>query len=110
MGIIRGCSSAPRDGYGPCTQRLVKALTNCPRVLTAAFSRDHALGRQALDLRLRVAELGEHLGGVLAEGGWDAAQARLGALHTDRRGHALVPILFDDIAAVDGVRAGQSLV
>src|ERR1700723_2034191 len=47
---------------------------------------------------------------MLAEGGRDAAQARLAATHADRRGHALVPVLLHDIATVDVVGAGQGLV
>src|SRR5581483_3343626 len=71
---------------------------------------DHPFGDHRINIAVGVAELGKHLAGVLAEFRWGAAQARPGAVEADRRGHALVPILLDHIAAVDGVRIGQRLV
>src|SRR3954469_1695813 len=47
---------------------------------------------------------------MLAEARRCAAQRRLAAPKTDRRGDALVPILFDDIATMERVGAGQRLV
>src|SRR5690348_9408041 len=47
---------------------------------------------------------------MLAELGRGTAQARFAALQPDRRSNALVPIPCDDIAAVNGVRAGQGLI
>src|SRR6201999_904541 len=71
---------------------------------------DCATFDQRVDLAAAVAELAEHLPGVLAELRRRAAQARLAALHADRRGDALVPVFGDHIAAVDGVLIGQRLV
>jgi len=47
---------------------------------------------------------------MLAEGRRCITQARLVALEAHRRRHALVPVLGDDIAAMDGVLIGQCLV
>src|ERR1700752_360384 len=71
---------------------------------------DHAFGDQRVDLASGVAELAEHFGGMRGKFRRDAAQARFGPLHPDRRGDALVPVLCDDIAAMDGMRVVQRLV
>src|SRR5579871_1113509 len=71
---------------------------------------DRAAGDQRVNLATGVAELAEHLPGVLAELRRRAAQARLAALHADRRGDALVPVPGDHIAAVNGVVVGQRLI
>src|SRR5713226_7280601 len=61
---------------------------------------DHALGDQGIDLVPGVSEFGQHLGRVLAEFRRDVAQACLGAFEPDRRCDPLVPVLFDDVAAM----------
>src|SRR5258708_39219778 len=71
---------------------------------------DHARGEEGVDLAPGISELAQHFGGMLAEIRRHAAQAGLAALQADRRGHPLVPVLFDDVAAMDGVGAGQRLV
>src|ERR1700687_6355444 len=71
---------------------------------------DHALGEEGVDLAPGISELGQHLGRVLAEIRRHAAQAGLAALHADRRGDPLVPVLFDDVATMDSMGAGQRLV
>src|SRR5258708_23644240 len=80
------------------------------RLTLALGAAHHSLLHQRVDLALRIAELGEHLGRVLAEFGRRAAQARLAAFQTDGRSDPFVPILFDHIAAVEGVRVGQRLI
>ena len=47
---------------------------------------------------------------MLAELRRNVAQGRFAAREADRRGDPLVPIFCDDIAAMDGVGAGQRLV
>src|SRR3954452_2853216 len=71
---------------------------------------DSALLDHRVDLGPGVAEFAQDLGGVLAEFRRQAPQARLAAVEPDRRRHALVPILLDNIAARDRVRVGQCLV
>src|ERR1700746_2671822 len=80
----------------------------CP--LSLAVLAHNALGNHLVDITVGIAELGQHLAGVLAEFGRGAAQARFGAVKPDRGSDALVPILLDDVAAVDRVRIGQRLV
>ena len=84
-------------------RRIAPGRCRAQRIAQRLRSRaaDHAAGDQGLDLASGIAELAEHLGGVLAEFRRRAAQARLGALEPDRRGDALVPILFDDVAAME---------
>src|ERR1700728_4180202 len=98
--------------------RLFKRLWNRPNPAkspagSSAFTlgaANEALGDQRVDLAVRVAELLQHFSGVLAEFWRNAAQARLAAVETDRRSHAFVPVLFEDIATMDGVSIGQGLV
>src|SRR6516164_10800070 len=71
---------------------------------------DRTACNHRIDLAPRIAELAEHLDRVLAELRRQAPQARLAALHADRRGDALVPIPGYDVAPIDGVLVGQRLV
>src|SRR5712671_6489141 len=71
---------------------------------------DHTLGDQAVDLARRISEFRQHRGRVLAEFRRHVAQTWLAARKPDRGGDALVPVLFDDVAAMDGMGAGQRLV
>ena len=82
MGIIRRRSSAPDAAAKPFPKGFPKRYQS----LTAALGADHALGRQSLDLGRGVTELGEHLTGVLAECGWNAALP--GLLRDSRIGEA----------------------
>src|SRR6266516_3056743 len=68
---------------------------------------DHALGDQGLDLAPGISEFRQHLSHVLAEFWREVAQTRLAAFEADRGGDPLVPVLFDDVAAVDGMGVGQ---
>src|SRR3979411_2256150 len=70
---------------------------------------DHALGDQGIDLAPGVSEFGQHFSRMLAEFRRGVAQACLGAFETDRRGDPLVPVLFDDVATMDGVGACERL-
>src|ERR1700761_350887 len=76
----------------------------------ALAAADRATCDQRIDLAAGIAELAEHVPGVLAELRRRAAQARLAALHADRRGGAPVPVLRNHIAAVEGVIVGQRLI
>src|SRR3979409_2469642 len=71
---------------------------------------DHTLGDQGIDLAPGISEFGQHFSCMLAEFRRGVAQACLGAFKTDRRGDPLVPVLFDDVATMDGVGAGERLV
>src|SRR3982075_2548561 len=71
---------------------------------------DHTLGDQGIDLAPGVSEFGQHFSRMLAGFRRGVAQACLGAFETDRRGDPLVPVLFDDVATMDGVGAGERLV
>src|SRR5205823_5359833 len=66
--------------------------------LALALGGDDTALDQRVDLILGIAEFGQHLTRMLAEFRRRRAQARLGAVEPDRRRHALVPILLDDIA------------
>src|SRR5882757_1977719 len=71
---------------------------------------DHTLGDQVVDLARRISEFRQHRDRVLAEFRRHVAQTWLAARKPDRGGDALVPVLFDDVAAMDGMGAGQRLV
>src|SRR6478752_4263332 len=86
------------------------ALSGCENSALPLGPADHALGDQGIDLARGISEFAEHFARMRAEGRRGAAQARLAALHADGGGDPLVPILFDDVAAMDGVRAGQRLI
>src|SRR5258708_18474281 len=64
---------------------------------------DHAAGDQGFDLAPGISEFRQHFSCVLAEFRRGVAQPRLGAFEPDRGGNPLVPVLFDDAAAVDGM-------
>src|SRR5436190_5958379 len=68
---------------------------------------DYATGVQGFDLAPGISEFRQHFSRVLAEFRRDVAQPRLGALQADRGGDPAVPVLFDDVAAVDGMGIGQ---
>src|SRR6266481_8771343 len=68
---------------------------------------DHAFGDQGFDLAPGISEVRQHFGCVRAEFRRDVAQARLGPFEADRGGDPLVPVLFDDVATVDGMGIGQ---
>jgi hypothetical protein len=91
MGMIWGCSSTLRESTGIT---LGTGLSERLRIGSAPALRaaDHSLGYQRVNFICGIAEFGEHLGRVLAEGRRDAAQAGLAALEADRGRHALVPI------------------
>src|SRR5450631_216772 len=99
-----GVLARPGSGTGGNAGRLV------PASALALRSAHHAVGDHRLDVGCGIAELAEHLGRVLAECRWCAAQAWLRACQPDRRGHTLVPILLDNIAAVECVRTLQRLI
>src|ERR1700716_3852653 len=71
---------------------------------------DHTLGDQGIDLAPGISEFGQHFSRMLAEFRRGVAQACLGAFETDRRAAPLEPVLFDDVATMDGVGAGERLV
>src|SRR5712691_8410929 len=83
------------------------ASVTLPLPFRAAY---HTLGDQVVDLARRISKFRQHRGRVLAEFRRHVAQTWLAARKPDRGGDALVPVLFDDIAAMDGMGAGQRLV
>src|SRR5262245_47897385 len=85
---------------GPCSCAQLRTRQGRQRLALAVGAANRALGDQRSDLVFGIAELAEHLCGVLAEFRRGAAQARLGPLQPDRGGDALVPVLFDDVAAM----------
>src|SRR5713226_9222443 len=102
---------SPQAGEGHAAVDATHCFNQPRKNLPLSFRpADHTLGDQAIDLARRISEFRQHFGCVLAEFRRHVAQAWLAARTADRGRDALVPVLFDNVAAMDGVGTGQRLV
>src|SRR5438128_111129 len=102
-------AALPGPGSAATTPRARRVAQHPGRENSALPFRtaDHALGDQGIDLAPGISGFRQHLSRVLAEFRRDVAQTRLAAFEADRGGDPLVPVPFDDVAAVDGMGVGQ---
>src|SRR5664279_1915776 len=110
FGGARSAVTLVADSNGSETISAASAPRRALALALALGPADDAVGDHCLDLGRGIAELAEHFSRVLAECRRRAAQAWLRACQLDRRGHTLVPILLDNVATVERVRALQCLV